>query len=34
MGLSSHVNAAVDEALRLIPTLVNRILAGEWPAKK
>jgi hydrogenase maturation protease len=34
MGLSEPVAAAVDEAVRLVGSLVTRILAGEWPAKK
>jgi hydrogenase maturation protease len=34
MGLSEPVTAAVDEAVKLIDSLVTRILAGEWPAKK
>jgi hydrogenase maturation protease len=34
MGLSEPVAAAVDEAVKLVQSLVNRILAGEWPAKK
>jgi len=34
MGLSEPVAAAVDEAEKLIDSLVTRILAGEWPAKK
>ena len=34
MGLSKPVAAAVDEAVKLIDSLVTRILAGEWPAKK
>jgi hydrogenase maturation protease len=34
MGLSEPVAAAVEEALKLIDSLVTRILAGEWPAKK
>jgi hydrogenase maturation protease len=34
MGLSGPVAAAVDEAVKLIASLVTRILAGEWPAKK
>jgi hydrogenase maturation protease len=34
MGLSEPVLAAVDEAVKLINSLVTRILAGEWPAKK
>jgi hydrogenase maturation protease len=34
MGLSAPVTAAVDEAVNLIPSLVARILAGDWPAKK
>jgi hydrogenase maturation protease len=34
MGLSGPVAAAVDEAIKLIESLVTRILAGGWPAKK
>ena len=34
MGLSEPVRAAVDEAVKLVDSLVTRILAGEWPAKK
>jgi hydrogenase maturation protease len=34
MGLSEPVAAAVDEAVQLVDSLVARILAGEWPAKK
>jgi hydrogenase maturation protease len=34
MGLSEPVAAAVDEAVKLIDSLVTRILAGEWSAKK
>jgi hydrogenase maturation protease len=34
MGLSEPVSAAVDEAVKLINSLVTRMLAGEWPAKK
>ena len=34
IGLSEPVTAAVDEAVKLIESLVTRILAGEWPAKK
>ena len=34
MGLSEPVTAAVDEAVKLIESLVPRILAGEWPAKE
>lgn len=34
MGLSEPVTAAVDEAVKLVESLVTRILAGEWPAKK
>lgn len=34
MGLSEPVTAAVDEAAKLIESLVTRILAGEWPATK
>jgi hydrogenase maturation protease len=34
MGLSEPVAAGVDQAVKLIESLVTRILAGEWPAKK
>jgi hydrogenase maturation protease len=34
MGLSEPVAAAVEEALKLLDSLVTRILAGEWPAKE
>jgi hydrogenase maturation protease len=34
IGLSKTVTAALDEAVRLIDSLVAQILAGEWPAKK
>jgi hydrogenase maturation protease len=34
MGLSAPVNAAVGEAATLVRSLVQRILAGEWPAQK
>ena len=34
MGLSAPVAAAVEEAVHLILSLVTRILAGDWPAKK
>jgi len=34
MGLSEPVAAALDEAVRLVDSLVIRILAEEWPAKK
>jgi hydrogenase maturation protease len=34
MGLSEPVTAAVDEAVKLVGSLVTRFLAGEWPAKK
>jgi hydrogenase maturation protease len=34
MGLSEAVAAAVDEAVTMVGSLVKRILAGEWPAKK
>jgi hydrogenase maturation protease len=34
LGLSEPVAAAVDEAVKLVASLVTRILAGEWPAKK
>ena len=31
MGLSAPVNAAVDEAVKLVESLVNRILNGDGP---
>ena len=34
MGLSEPVTAAVDEAVKLVESLVTRILSREWPAKK
>jgi hydrogenase maturation protease len=34
MGLSEPVSAAVDEAVKLVASLVARVLAGEWPAGK
>ena len=34
MGLSEPVSAALDEAAKLVDSLVTRILAGEFPAKK
>ena len=34
MGLSEPVAAAVDDAVKLVDSLVTRILAGEWPAKQ
>jgi hydrogenase maturation protease len=34
MGLSEPVAAAVDEAVSLVQSLVDRILAGQWPGKK
>ena len=34
MGLSEPIAAAVDEAVQLVDSLVSRILAEEWPAKK
>jgi hydrogenase maturation protease len=34
MGLSEPVAAAVGDAVKLIDSLVTRILAGEWPAKQ
>jgi hydrogenase maturation protease len=34
MGLSETVAAAVDQAAKLVESLVTRVLAGEWPAKK
>ena len=32
MGLSEPVTTAVDEAVKLIDSLVTRILSGQWPA--
>ncbi|HEX4379414.1 MAG TPA: hydrogenase maturation protease [Candidatus Acidoferrum sp.] len=34
MGLSERITVAVDHAVTLIESLVTRILAGEFPAKK
>jgi len=34
MGLSEPVTAAVGEAVKLVASLVTRVLAGEWPAGK
>jgi len=34
MGLSDPVAAAVEEAMKLVASLVTRVLAGEWPAGK
>jgi hydrogenase maturation protease len=34
MGLSEPLSAAVNEAVKLIDSLVTRILSGEWPATK
>ena len=34
MMLSEPVTVAVDEAVKLVNSLVTRILAGEFPAKK
>lgn len=34
VALSAPVTAAVAEAAKLVESLVTRILAGEWPAKK
>jgi hydrogenase maturation protease len=34
MGLSAPVRAAVEEGVKLVASLVTRILAGEYPAKK
>jgi hydrogenase maturation protease len=34
MGLSEPVTDAVDEAVTLVQSLVARVLAGEWPARK
>jgi hydrogenase maturation protease len=34
LGLSAPVAAAIDDAVKLIDSLVTRILAGQYPAKK
>jgi hypothetical protein len=34
MGLSEPVTAAVDEAVKLVHSLVTRILSGELPEQK
>jgi len=34
MGLSEPVTAAVGEAVKLVASLITRVLAGEWPAGK
>jgi hydrogenase maturation protease len=34
MGLSDTVAAAVDDAVKLVTSLVIRVLAGDWPARK
>jgi hydrogenase maturation protease len=34
MGLSEPVTAAVDEAVKLVDSLVSRILAGTFAAKE
>ncbi len=34
MGLSDPVAAAVEEAVKLIQSLMTRILSGDWPASK
>jgi hydrogenase maturation protease len=34
MGLSERITVAVDHAVSLVESLVTRILAGEFPAKK
>lgn len=34
MGLSEPVAAAVEEAVKLVTSLVTRVLAGEFPARK
>jgi hydrogenase maturation protease len=33
MGLSEPVTAAIDEAVKLVDSLVARILGGEWPGQ-
>jgi hydrogenase maturation protease len=33
MGLSEPIARAVSEAVKLVDSLVTRILAGDWPAK-
>jgi hydrogenase maturation protease len=34
MGLSEPVEGAVDEGVKVIDSLVKRILSGQWPAQK
>jgi hydrogenase maturation protease len=34
IGLSAPVTAAVGQAVKLVDSLVTRVLAGEWPAGK
>jgi len=34
MGLSPEVSDAVDEAVNMLDSLINKILAGEWPTKE
>ena len=34
MGLSAPVAASVNEAVTLVASLVTRVLAGDWPARK
>ncbi len=34
MGLSAPVAGAVEDAVKLVGSLVERIIAGEWPAKE
>jgi hypothetical protein len=31
MGLSQPVNGALAEAVNLVESVINKILAGEWP---
>ncbi len=34
MGLSDPVRGAVTEAANLVESVVNRVLAGEWPGSE
>lgn len=34
MGLSPEVDRAVEEAVSMLDSLINKILAGEWPTKE
>ncbi len=34
MGLSEPVNGALTEAVNLVESVINKVLAGEWPGSK